>query len=114
MKLKEDVFETETFKNWSGKKVILLELDYPKDGSQRPEIKQQNADLAEQYNIDSYPTVLLLDSNGEVLGKLDVKMTSAYYDVSDLSRKHKVSMRDAAYMLAIDRVAMACRDRGWV
>jgi len=51
---------------------------------------------------------------GEVLGKLDVKMTAAYYDVSDLSRKHKVSMRDAAYMLAVDRVAMACRDRGWI
>ena len=51
---------------------------------------------------------------GEVLGKLDVKMTAAYYAVSDLSRKHKVSMRDAAYMLAIDRVAMACRDRGWI
>jgi len=51
---------------------------------------------------------------GEVLGKLDVKMTAAYYDVSDLCHKHKVSMRDAAYMLAIDRVAMACRDRGWI
>ncbi len=51
---------------------------------------------------------------GEVLSKLDVKMTAAYYDVSDLARKHKVSMRDAAYMLAIDRVAMSCRDRGWI
>ena len=51
---------------------------------------------------------------GEVLSKLDVKMTSAYYDVSELSRRQKVSMRDAAYMLAIDRVAAACRDRGWV
>ena len=51
---------------------------------------------------------------GEVLSKLDVKMTAAYYDVSDLARKHDVSMRDAAYMLAIDRVALACRDRGWI
>jgi glutamate dehydrogenase (NAD(P)+) len=51
---------------------------------------------------------------GEVLSKLDVKMTAAFYAVQDLSRKREVSMRDAAYMLAIDRVAMACRDRGWV
>ncbi len=50
---------------------------------------------------------------GEVLSKLDVKMTAAYYAVSDLARKHDVTMRDAGYMLAINRVATACRDRGW-
>jgi glutamate dehydrogenase (NAD(P)+) len=50
----------------------------------------------------------------EVLGKLDVKMTSAYHAVSDLARKQKIYMRDAAYVVAINRVAQACRDRGWV
>lgn len=70
VKLKEDVFETKTFKNWARENVILLELDYPRSVEQRDEIKQQNADMAERYNIESYPTVLLLDANGEVLGKL--------------------------------------------
>lgn len=51
---------------------------------------------------------------GEVLSKLDTKMTAAYYDVSNLARKRNTTMRDAAYMLAISRVAQACRDRGWV
>ncbi len=50
----------------------------------------------------------------EVLGKLDVKMTAAYIAVSDLARKQNLFMRDAAYVLAINRVATACRDRGWV
>jgi len=50
----------------------------------------------------------------EVLGKLDLKMTSAYHAVSDLARKQKLYMRDAAYVVAINRVAQACRDRGWV
>ncbi len=50
----------------------------------------------------------------EVLGKLDLKMTSAYHAVSDLARKKKLYMRDAAYAIAIGRVASACRDRGWV
>ena len=50
----------------------------------------------------------------EVLGKLDVKMTSAYVAVSEIVRKRKLYMRDAAYIIAIDRVARACRDRGWV
>jgi len=51
---------------------------------------------------------------GDVLGKLDVKMTSAYHDVSKVARRQKVPMRDAAYMVAIGRVASACRDRGWI
>jgi glutamate dehydrogenase (NAD(P)+) len=50
----------------------------------------------------------------EVLGKLDVKMTAAYVAVSDMARKRKLYMRDAAYIIAIDRVASACHDRGWV
>jgi glutamate dehydrogenase len=50
----------------------------------------------------------------EVLGKLDAKMTSAFHEVSDISSKRKLSMRDTAYVIAISRVAQACRDRGWV
>ncbi len=50
----------------------------------------------------------------EVLGKLDVQMTSAYIAVSNLARKEKLSMRDAAYAIAVRRVAQACRDRGWI
>lgn len=50
----------------------------------------------------------------EVLSKLDQKMTDAYLKVSALSRDRKVYMRDAAYMIAIQRVADACRLRGWV
>jgi len=50
----------------------------------------------------------------EVLGKLDLKMTAAYQAISDLARKRKLYMRDAAYVVAINRVAEACRERGWV
>lgn len=50
----------------------------------------------------------------EVLSKLDLKMTAAYLAVSELSRKKKLYMRDAAYVIAIDRVAHACKDRGWI
>jgi glutamate dehydrogenase (NAD(P)+) len=50
----------------------------------------------------------------EVLSKLDVMMTSAFVDVSDMAKKRNLYMRDAAYVIAIARVAQACRDRGWV
>ena len=50
----------------------------------------------------------------EVLGKLDIKMTAAFIAVSDLARKKKLFMRDAAYVISINRVATACHERGWV
>jgi glutamate dehydrogenase (NAD(P)+) len=50
----------------------------------------------------------------EVLAKLDVKMTSAFLAVSELCRKRRLPMRDAAYVIAVSRVAEACHDRGWV
>jgi len=50
----------------------------------------------------------------EVLGKLDMRMTDAFMAVSRLAEKKKLPMRTAAYVIAVDRVAQACRDRGWV
>ncbi len=50
----------------------------------------------------------------EVLEKLDNKMTSAFWSVTNLAEKRKLYMRDAAYIIAIERVAQACKDRGWV
>jgi glutamate dehydrogenase (NAD(P)+) len=50
----------------------------------------------------------------EVLTRLDEKMTSAFHAVNDLATKRKLYMRDAAYVIAISRVAQASRDRGWV
>jgi glutamate dehydrogenase len=49
----------------------------------------------------------------EVLSKLDIKMTDAYYAVSELSKTRNVIMRDAAYMISISRVAEAVKMRGW-
>ena len=50
----------------------------------------------------------------EVLAKLDVKMTTAYAAVSDFSHQNNLKMRDAAYVISVNRVAQACHDRGWV
>lgn len=50
----------------------------------------------------------------EVFEKLDNIMTSAFYSVYDTSIKRGIYMRDAAYMIAISRVAEASKLRGWV
>jgi glutamate dehydrogenase len=50
----------------------------------------------------------------EVLGKLDVKMTSAFDSVLEFARSKQLSMRNAAFVRAVARVVQACQDRGWV
>jgi len=50
----------------------------------------------------------------EVLSKLDTKITSAYIAVSNFAIENDLNLRDAAYAIAVDRVARACHDRGWV
>ena len=50
----------------------------------------------------------------EVLEKLDTKMTIAFAAVLEMALKSNVYTRDAAYMVAIDRVVKAMQLRGWV
>lgn len=53
-------------------------------------------------------------SKEEVLQKLDQKMTKAFHDVLEMSVDRGVYMRDAAYLVAIDKVVRSMRLRGWV
>lgn len=50
----------------------------------------------------------------EVLERLDSKMTAAFSAVSKLASEKSLYMRDAAYVIAINRVAQAVKLRGWV
>ncbi|MCH7884575.1 MAG: Glu/Leu/Phe/Val dehydrogenase [Planctomycetes bacterium] len=50
----------------------------------------------------------------EVHRQLDLKMSRAFHDVHEMSQKLKTHNRLAAYMLAVTRVAEACKLRGWV
>ncbi|MFK7765747.1 MAG: thioredoxin family protein [Mariniblastus sp.] len=70
VKLKKEVFETEEFKQWAPENVVLLELDYPRPSRQSAAIKKQNQRLKNKYQITGYPTVLFLNPDGDVLGKL--------------------------------------------
>jgi glutamate dehydrogenase (NAD(P)+) len=53
-------------------------------------------------------------SRDEVLDRLDEKMTVAFHSVYELYEKEKIFMRDAAYMVAINRVVKAMQLRGWI
>ena len=46
--------------------------------------------------------------------RLDQKMTDAFHAVWSMAESERVHMRLAAYLVAVQRVAQASRDRGWV
>jgi glutamate dehydrogenase (NAD(P)+) len=50
----------------------------------------------------------------EVQQRLDEKMTRAFHGVHEMYQREKVKMRQAAYLVAVARVAEACKLRGWV
>ena len=50
----------------------------------------------------------------EVHWRLDKRMTQAFRDVYEMSQRNKINLREAAYLVAIARVAEACKLRGWV
>jgi glutamate dehydrogenase len=49
-----------------------------------------------------------------VLRRLDQKMTTAFAHVLKMAQGHDVYMRDAAYMVAIDKVVKSMELRGWL
>ncbi|MFT5167977.1 MAG: thiol-disulfide isomerase/thioredoxin [Saprospiraceae bacterium] len=73
-RLTASVFSQDEFKKWAEKNVILLELDYPRRKTIPAEIKQQNAQLQQAFNIRGYPTVWVfhLDKDAET-GKMSIE-----------------------------------------
>ncbi|MDF0590097.1 Glu/Leu/Phe/Val family dehydrogenase [Candidatus Methanocrinis natronophilus] len=50
----------------------------------------------------------------EVRKRLDERMTRAYHSVLETSRAYNINMRQAAYVVAVNRVVEAMKIRGWI
>jgi thioredoxin-related protein len=64
IRLKKEVFDQKEFAAVT-KDFVLVELDYPQRKKQSPEEKAKNAAWAEKFAIRGYPTIMLLNANGE-------------------------------------------------
>ena len=69
IKLHNEVFDKEPFKAEAPKQFVLVELDFPHQKEQSDELKKQNKELSEKYNIEGFPTVLLMDAEGQVIAR---------------------------------------------
>ena len=69
-KLDKEVFVTEEFKKGAADKFVLLMVDSPQDKSLLSDkAKEQNPKLVKKYDVNGFPTVLILDEKGEVVAQ---------------------------------------------
>ncbi len=71
IKLDKDIFSQPQFKNYAHDNLVLVELDFPRRKSQPTEEKKQNVHLAEQYEVLGFPTIVVLNSNGQKVWQFD-------------------------------------------
>lgn len=71
--LKSDVFETDEFAAYAAENLILLEVDFPRGVQQAPELAKQNEALLGTYEVEAFPTLVVLDSQGA-----EVRRTTGY------------------------------------
>ena len=64
VKLEQEVLSLPEFAAWRDAHVVLYTADFPEHSPQPDELKKQNAELAQRYGVDSFPTVILTDADG--------------------------------------------------
>jgi thioredoxin-related protein len=67
IKLDKDIFSQPKFKDFAHDNLVLVELDFPRRKSQPTEERKQNMQLAQQYEVLGFPTIVVLNSNGQKL-----------------------------------------------
>ena len=66
IKLHNEVLAKDSFKKFLGKNFVAVFLDFPAMGNP----PAANAALMEKYGVEGFPTVVVLDPSGKVLGRL--------------------------------------------
>lgn len=68
--LDREVFSKPQFKEYASKNLVLVEVDFPKMKPMSEAIRMQNVRLAQRYQVQAFPTVIVLNGDGQVVGAL--------------------------------------------
>lgn len=88
IKLDREIWSTEAFKKYAKDNYVMLKADFPRRKKNKLSEKQTkaNALLAEKYNKQGFfPFVVVLDSNGKVLGESSYKKTTPENYIKELN-----------------------------
>lgn len=67
--MEKDAFGKPEFEQFLSKNFILFKADFPRGKKLQPGIVQQNNALARKYNVEGFPTVLIVSADGKVLAQ---------------------------------------------
>ena len=71
IKFDKDILSQPQFKDYARDNLVLVELDFPRRKAQPVELKKQNMQLAQQYEVLGFPTIVVLNSNGQKIWQFD-------------------------------------------
>ncbi len=67
-KLNAEVFSKDDFINFAKTNLVLVKIDFPQNIEQTPAVQFYNNQLAQKFRVEGYPTIVILNSSGRVLG----------------------------------------------
>jgi thioredoxin-related protein len=67
IKLKKETFNQPAFKEFADKNLVLVEVDFPQGKTLPPAVKKQNDQLQEQYQVQGFPTLVVLNPQGKII-----------------------------------------------
>ena len=67
IKLSNEVFSQPEFEEYADDNLILVRLDFPRNIEQSAETKMYNNQLAQRYGVQGFPTILLFNSQGQMV-----------------------------------------------
>ena len=70
IKLNKEVFSQPEFQAFAKDNLVLVELDFPRAKPQSAEDKSRNEALAKKFGVQGFPTVVILNSDGKLVGQL--------------------------------------------
>jgi thioredoxin-related protein len=70
-KLDKEILSQSQFKDYARENLVLLEVDFPRSKPQDPELRKQNQELAQQYQVGGFPTIIVLSGDGQKLWQYD-------------------------------------------
>jgi thioredoxin-related protein len=70
-KLDSEILSQSQFENYARENLVLLEVDFPRAKPQSVELRKQNQELAQQYQVEGFPTIVVLDGDGQKLWQYD-------------------------------------------
>lgn len=102
IKLDKEVFQENAFKTGVKDKLVLVELDFPKDKSKlSEETQKQNESIRDAFKIEGFPTIMLCDASGKPYAKTGYQQGGPEKYVAHLDELIAVrSKRDASFAAA--------------